>query len=151
MAGGAAALTDCRPMADAQPNSPSARGAATAAMPASTPSAPLTLAPLMLSVPSDTVHISSTRHAIEDFAARAGFDATAVGDIGLLVNEAIANVIRHAYHGKPGQPIQIRAELDGATMRVTIRDWGNGVDPSTLPPRTYEPEAPGGLGLIWLR
>jgi anti-sigma regulatory factor (Ser/Thr protein kinase) len=35
-------------------------------------------------------------------------------------------------------------------VRVLIRDWGNGVDPSTAPPRPYDPLTPGGVGLLCL-
>ena len=34
---------------------------------------------------------------------------------------------------------------------VSIRDWGNGVDPSTMPCREYDPLEPGGVGLICLK
>jgi len=37
------------------------------------------------------------------------------------------------------------------TMTITIRDWGNGVDPSCVPQRPYDPLEPGGVGLICLR
>ena len=41
----------------------------------------------------------------------------AVGDVGLCVNEALANVMRHAYGGATDRPIVIRAwrEGDGGT------------------------------------
>ena len=35
-------------------------------------------------------------------------------------------------------------------MIVTIRDWGNGVNPDDLPPRPPNPLRPGGLGLVCL-
>ena len=36
-------------------------------------------------------------------------------------------------------------------MTVELRDWGNGVDPSTRPPEPYNPLEPGGVGLICLQ
>jgi serine/threonine-protein kinase RsbW len=133
--------------------------------------------PLRLETTSDPVVIADVRRAVEGMAERAGFDAKAVADVGLCVNEAIANVIRHAYAGAAGRPVVITADVQQAAgggagghrppphampscglsdcpptcLRVTIRDWGNAVDPSKLPPRAPDPETPGGLGLICLR
>lgn len=69
----------------------------------------------------------------------------------MSVNEALANVIRHAYRGKTDRPIRVAAEGDGEQVVVTIRDWGSGVNPETLPPRRRDPEHPGGLGLLCLK
>jgi anti-sigma regulatory factor (Ser/Thr protein kinase) len=72
------------------------------------------------------------------------------------VNEALANVIRHAYEGADGKPIRVlveycAAEKDGpGELRVTIRDWGNGVNPVELPAKPQDPLRPGGLGLVCL-
>ena len=83
-----------------------------------------------------------------------GFDETAVGEIGLVVNEALANVMRHAYGGAKDRPIQIDADPidgNGSVIRIAIRDWGNGVNPTSLPEKEYDPLTPGGLGLICMR
>src|SRR5947208_16789380 len=69
---------------------------------------------LLLEVPSDPAALAGVRRAVEAFAARAGFDSKAVGEIGLCVNEAMANVIRHAYRGTGSRPIQVTADY-GAT------------------------------------
>jgi anti-sigma regulatory factor (Ser/Thr protein kinase) len=107
---------------------------------------------------SDPANIAPARRAVEAFATRLGFSETAVADIGLCINEALANVIRHAYGGKTDQPVLVVAEqIDdpvdspARALRVTIRDWGSGVNPAALPPRQHDPLQPGGLGLICLR
>src|SRR5206468_12394675 len=99
---------------------------------------------LRLEITSDPAELAGVRHAMEQFATDAGLNEKAVADVGLCVNEALANVIRHAYAGAPGRPIVVTAATiadgDGAKagdcrnrgVRITIRDWGNGIDPSTL-------------------
>jgi anti-sigma regulatory factor (Ser/Thr protein kinase) len=71
------------------------------------------------------------------------------------VNEALANIMRHAYGGAKDRPIQINADpVDGSGgnhIRIAIRDWGNGVNPASLPEKQYDPLTPGGLGLICMR
>jgi serine/threonine-protein kinase RsbW len=109
---------------------------------------------LEMKVTSHPAHLAGVRKAVESFAAANAFDERAVAEIGLCVNEAIANIIRHAYHGRDDRPVHVAAameERDGGTIVVTLRDWGAGIDPSTLPCRAYDPLEPGGVGLICLQ
>ena len=146
------------------------------ANPASPPDLPR---PLRLEVTSDTAAVAPVRRAVEAMAEGAGFDAQRTGDIGLAINEAMANVIRHAYAGDAGRPIVVTAEClndpcqrreteagapkpaatpaGGASncppvcLRIRIRDWGSGVNPMKIPVREHDPQTPGGLGLLCLR
>jgi serine/threonine-protein kinase RsbW len=104
-----------------------------------------------LKVDSHPANLASVRKSIEDFATGGGFDEKAVAEIGLCVNEAMANVIRHAYANRTDKPIHVTAASDDRRIVITMRDWGNGVDPSTLPQRPHDPNTPGGVGLICLR
>jgi anti-sigma regulatory factor (Ser/Thr protein kinase) len=115
---------------------------------------------LELRIDSHADHIPDVRRAIEQFATGAGFAPCAVADLGLSVNEALANVFRHAYTGALGKPVVIYAEYPTESsptpsappaLRVTIRDWGSGVNPVNLPPRPHDPLKPGGVGLICMR
>lgn len=104
-----------------------------------------------VTIASDPANIAAVRRAVEELGARIGLDECAVGDVGLCVNEALANVMRHAYAGAADRPIAVRAWCEDGALAVTIRDWGNGVNPATLPPKPYDPCEPGGLGLICLQ
>jgi anti-sigma regulatory factor (Ser/Thr protein kinase) len=104
-----------------------------------------------MTVPSDPANIAAVRKAVEELAARGGLDARSVCETGLCLNEAMANVIRHAYHGATDRPIKVQADCHDGELLVTIRDWGDGVNPAELPQRPYEPLEPGGLGLICLQ
>ena len=105
---------------------------------------------LEIKVTSDPANLSSARKAVEALASRVGFDDKAVAEIGLCLNEAMANIIRHAYSGKTDKPIHVTAAFAGKQLSIEIRDWGSGIDPSTLPCRPYDPLEPGGVGLICL-
>ena len=101
---------------------------------------------------SDPANIAAVRRAIEELCCcKGGLDRDSAAEVGLCVNEALANIMRHAYGGAAGKPIEVTAQCQDDTLVVTIRDWGNGVNPDTLPPRPYDPLEPGGLGLICLR
>jgi serine/threonine-protein kinase RsbW len=106
-------------------------------------------------IESDPAQIAAIRRCAEDFAAGHGFDCTATGAIGLCLNEALANVMRHAYDNRSGRPIVITMEyvakaVPAPLIQMMIRDWGKGVNPDSLPPKPYDPLTPGGVGLICL-
>jgi serine/threonine-protein kinase RsbW len=109
-----------------------------------------TLPIVRLKVTSDPANLAAVRKEVEAFAAAAGFAEKAVAEIGLCVNEAMANIIRHAYAGRTDRPIQLEASASSRELIIVVRDWGNGVDPSRLPCRPYNPLEPGGVGLICL-
>jgi anti-sigma B factor antagonist len=105
---------------------------------------------LRLEVSSDPAQLAPARRAVEVFCRECGFDSASVGEIGLVVNEAMANITRHAYAGDTNQPIRIEAQFARETLNLNLRDWGNGRDPSSVD-AAYDPLTPGGLGMICLR
>ena len=142
-----------RPTSPRPPVTPS-RHLAAPPKPAPPKPAPPKPAALRVRVNSDPANIGDVRKAVEAYAVAAGLTVRDAADVGLSVNEAMANVIRHAYGGAPEKPIVVSADRDDCgcvRVRVTIRDWGNGVNPAELPEQPYDPKTPGGLGLICLR
>ncbi|HZL33730.1 MAG TPA: ATP-binding protein [Tepidisphaeraceae bacterium] len=106
---------------------------------------------LRLNITSDPARLAPARRTVEAFCQGCGFDDKAVADIGLVVNEAIANITRHAYGGATDQPIKLHASFSqDNTLRLCIRDWGSGRDPRTDSGRR-DPLTPGGLGMVCLR
>ena len=105
---------------------------------------------LFLETTSDPARLASIRRAVEAYCTSCGFDEKTVGELGLVVNEALANVTRHAYGGAIDRPVRIDAEFDKDMLQIRIRDWGNGKDPTLAPPK-HDPLIPGGLGLVCLR
>lgn len=103
-----------------------------------------------LRVTSNTAELAPARRQLEAFAASHGFDDAAVAAIGLCVNEAMANVIRHAYRNQPDQPIELTATVVDDQIEIGLRDWGSGIQPGPLPEHKVDPMNPGGLGLICL-
>ncbi|MFN4244310.1 MAG: ATP-binding protein [Tepidisphaerales bacterium] len=100
---------------------------------------------------SDPAEVKPVRLAVEKWAVSLGWADDEAGELGLCINEALANVIEHAYGFEAGKPIEVWAEMVEAGVEVRVRDWGSGVDPSRLPPKPRDPMTPGGLGLICLR
>ena len=105
---------------------------------------------LHLEILSDPARLAPTRRAIEAFCTSCGFDEAAVAQMGLCVNEALANITRHAYAGAVDRPIHLDAAFADDVLKISLRDWGCGKLPPTAHPKP-DPLTPGGLGLICLR
>jgi anti-sigma regulatory factor (Ser/Thr protein kinase) len=125
--------------------------------------APHTGGRLVLNVTSDPANLAPVRRACEAFCHSQGLNDAANNDVGLCVNEAMANITRHAYGGATDRPVVVTAEAIGGGggggdgqagrpgVRITLRDWGSGVNPLAQAPRERDPLRPGGLGLVCLR
>lgn len=90
-----------------------------------------------------------------EWARQAGFDERAQHQIQVAVDEACANVVEHAYEGRPPGDMEISCYVDGPELVIRVRDWGAGFDPGEVP--WPDLEAPleernlGGLGLVLIR
>jgi len=107
--------------------------------------------PIRLRILSQPCHLPVVRAAIEKLCQLVGFDAAAAGQIILCVDEALTNIIRHAYKGAGDRPIEIELTPTGSDptpdgLRICLRDYGPPLDPSTIPARDLDDVRPGGLG-----
>jgi anti-sigma regulatory factor (Ser/Thr protein kinase) len=105
---------------------------------------------LELKITSDPANLAPVRRELEGFCAECGFVDSARGEIVLSVNEALTNITRHAYGGAIDRPIHLRLTFADGTLRIALRDWGNGKLPEARP-SCREPLKPGGVGLLCLR
>jgi serine/threonine-protein kinase RsbW len=117
-------------------------------LPPSSFAAPATPA-MHLRVLSDTAYLAPVRHSVESFCIDHGFDVESAGEVGLCVNEAMANIFRHAYGGAKDRPVEVAAEFDGTAVSIQLRDWGIGREPPAEP--KHDPLTPGGIGLVCLK
>jgi serine/threonine-protein kinase RsbW len=75
------------------------------------------------------------------------------------VDEALANVVRHAYAGRGGLPIEVTCkrlwdQTDTRAprgMEIVLEDSGVAADPKKLQGRSLEEVRPGGLGLHFIK
>jgi serine/threonine-protein kinase RsbW len=106
---------------------------------------------MLVKTVSHPATLAPVRKQVEAFTEKAGFDFDTRGQIVLVVNEAMANVMRHAYRGASDRPIEVSAEDTGDALRIDVRDWGSGETPDCQSAKQFDPATPGGLGLICLR
>ncbi len=72
-------------------------------------------------------------------------------DIDLAVEEAAANIVRHAYRLGQAGDILLQVETSNDIMRITLTDWGLPFDPERVTPfdvrATVETRSESGTGL----
>lgn len=92
----------------------------------------------------------SVRRAVEEFLAPENLAPEDLGLIVLAIDEACANVLRHAYHGRPGK-LQVRLDRLASRLRVTLRDFGTPCNPAKIRSRELTDFRPGGLGVFLMQ
>ena len=65
------------------------------------------------------------RHAIADYAGRAGMNGERLDAVRLAVSEAVTNVVMHAYRGRLGR-VDVKARVIADELRVLVADDGCG-------------------------
>ena len=104
---------------------------------------------------SDPRYLCLVRAMVRSFGSLAGFDDGGTYRITLAVDEGCANIIRHAYGGRPDGEMEVSCELreSGADRSLVIRllDRGKPVDLQRVTTRERrDPMLPGGLGLHFM-
>jgi anti-sigma regulatory factor (Ser/Thr protein kinase) len=102
-------------------------------------------------MPSDPRYLPVVRGAIGPLAAAIGWDETECRAITLAVDEALANIIRHAYHSRLDGLIELecRENVDG--LEIALLDKGDAPDQSKICARELGCDQPGGLGTHIIR
>lgn len=96
---------------------------------------------LVLQLDPDERAASTARHRIVA-AAGERLDGEGRETLGLLVSEVVTNAVRH---GSKRGHVDVIASLSPGTIRVEVRDQGEGFVPR---PRALEPDHVGGWGLF---
>jgi len=102
---------------------------------------------LEIEILSDPAELTRVRQEAEAFAIKAGLDEKCAGRVVLAVDEALTNIIRHAYAGRADGPIEISMRASGLELSIVIRDYGQVVHPAAIRSRDLDDVRPGGLGV----
>ena len=112
---------------------------------------------LRLQILSNPQVLCSVRGAIGPIASALGFGEKDCRAITLALDEALTNVIRHAYGNKPNRPIEVLFnKLDGAKsdlpgLEIVLTDRGAKPKPNALKGLPPGELRSGGLGLHFMR
>jgi anti-sigma regulatory factor (Ser/Thr protein kinase) len=97
-------------------------------------------------MPSDPRYLPVVRGAIGPLAAAIGWDESECGAITLAVDEALANIIRHAYHSRADGLIELECRESADGLEITLLDKGDAPDRAKICAREIGCDQPGGLG-----
>jgi len=114
---------------------------------------------LKLECVSNPELLCTVRGAMDGLTQRMGFSAPDSRSVTRAVDEAVANIIRHAYGGRPDQPIvmschKVQDVHNGNSVQgleIVLQDQGDPADPAKMRGRALEEIRPGGLGLHYIR
>ncbi len=102
---------------------------------------------LEIRLTSDPRWLQVLRAAVGQVGHLAGLTPQAADHLKLAVDEACANIIRHAYEGQRGRPIVATFSLHPDRLEVCLRDFGKKVPPDSIRPLTLDSSRVGGLGV----
>lgn len=101
------------------------------------------------------VNLDMAREFVGKAAEECGFDSSAVYASQLAVDEAITNIIEHAYGGESQENIECTCLVKQNCLEIRLRDCGHPFDPGLVPDPDLEAKLEdrdiGGLGLFFIR
>ena len=100
---------------------------------------------------SDPRLLAVVRCTVSEFAAIWGFADDQCQSIALAVDEALSNIIRHAYKNRCDQEIEIRFRAEGDCLEFTLVDRGEPIDRSKYCAQPLNGIALGGRGTHLIR
>ena len=106
---------------------------------------------LQLELPADASLLPRTRWALAGYIEELGAGPEVAGDVILALDEACANVVRHAFPNGTEGSYRLLAELDREELLFEVEDDGVGFDPFEVATRELEPQATSGRGLRLIR
>jgi len=114
---------------------------------------------LRMELRSNPEMLCVVRSALGELATKFGFSEADSRKIVLAVDEALTNIIRHAYLGNVERPIEatfrrVHLERDGHSgeaLEITLEDRGVTANHKKMCGRALEDVKPGGLGLHFIR
>ncbi len=91
--------------------------------------------------------LAEVRAAVQRCLIGLGLESRTLSKVVLSIDEACANIIRHAFHGRTDGCIVLRIERRRGCLRIRLRDDAPAVDPGCVKPRDLSECRPGGLGI----
>jgi len=104
-----------------------------------------------MTLTSDPRLLGVVRSAVEQFATALGFEDAQCHKITLAVDEALSNVIRHAYKSECNHMVQLTCQAQPEWLEFTFVDRGEPADPARICGQPLDEVALGGRGTHLIR
>ncbi len=110
---------------------------------------------LSLRLPAVLENVPVVMDRVIEAATRMGLDEVTLQQIRLVVDEACANVVTHAYEGVAPGDMEITCSHSSQACMIQVRDWGQGFALECVPipdlDCSLDERNLGGLGLFLIR
>ncbi|MDX2307821.1 MAG: ATP-binding protein [Hyphomicrobium sp.] len=110
---------------------------------------------MILTLEGTPAAVGRAVEAVRRFALGNGLGEAKAAALGVAVDEAVTNVVRHAYDGDPARSLTLSLSAGRDAVQVDILDNGHPFDPlageAALPEGGAEERDVGGLGLLLMR
>ena len=95
---------------------------------------------------SDVRYLPVVRGAVGALTAAIGWNEAECRAVVLAIDEAITNIIRHAYQGRSDGLIELECRESADGLEITLLDNGEAPDKSKICARALACDQPGGRG-----
>ncbi|TQV86093.1 ATP-binding protein [Exilibacterium tricleocarpae] len=95
-----------------------------------------------------STELCGVREQVRDICIQLGYPSTDTDCITLAIDEACANVIRHAYKDRTDGRFILEIYRDDGMVVFKLQDFADPVDRDCLQPPAENLREPGGLGLL---
>lgn len=106
-------------------------------------------------IPSDVNYLNHVRNFIVGITSEEKISEEKIGQIEMSLDEALANIIEHAYHFDAFQEIRVKVALHPDRFEIVLQDHGRPFDDRSLPlpdlKQHIEDRKVGGLGRYLIR
>ena len=109
---------------------------------------------IKLTLPNDLSYLPLAQNCVRQAAEKFGFENRELGQIELALEEAVTNVIKHAYDTAENNTFDITATRTALGTRIIIKDRGMPFDAGVLPeynPFTVASDNMPGLGVFLMK
>ena len=103
-----------------------------------------------LEIGSDLKELRRAREFVRDFCRTVPeglLDQDDVAELELAVNEAASNIMKHAYHGRTDQWIQLEADMFPGRVSIRLHHLGDPFDLAAVPPPALDGSRESGFGI----
>jgi anti-sigma regulatory factor (Ser/Thr protein kinase) len=102
-------------------------------------------------LPSDPRFSALIRTAVAELGLACGLPDRECRGLSLAVDEALANIIRHAYRGEVDRRIEVNCRVWPDRLEIALLDQGDPPDPTRLEGKLPDHEALSGRGMHLIR
>ncbi len=106
---------------------------------------------IRVKIPSHPKYIKRIRNIVGEVCEKMSFSEKKAQDLKLAVNEAVTNIIKHAYAGEANKAIFVYFYLFCDKLEVAIRDYGKKVSAKEIKSRELDDYKDSGLGVYLMK